>query len=166
MTNKTQATTPANEPILILERVFDAPRELVWQAWTDPKQLAQWFFPHGYTVPRAEIDLRPGGKSVVDMQGPDGTVYPNKGRYIEVDPPNRLSYTDDVDPDETAWGDNAPPSNVQTITFEDLDGKTKLTVHIQLTSVADRDAMVEMGAKVGWSESFEKLDAFLAARQQ
>jgi uncharacterized protein YndB with AHSA1/START domain len=163
MTNETQSTAPANEPILLLERVFDAPRDLVWQAWTDPEQLGKWFFPHAFKATRVELDVRPGGKSVVDMQGPDGTVYPNRGRYIDVDPPNKLSYTDDVDPAETAWGNNPPPSNVQTITFEDLDGKTKLSVHIQLTSVQDRDAMVEMGAVAGWSESFEKLDALLAA---
>jgi uncharacterized protein YndB with AHSA1/START domain len=163
MTNEVRSTAPAGEPILIIERVFDAPRDLVWQAWTDPEQLKKWFFPHGYNATRVEMDLRPGGTSEIDMQGPDGTIYPNRGRYIDVDPPNRLSYTDDVAPDEAAWGENPPPSNVQTITFEDLDGKTKVTVHIQLASVEDRDAMVDMGAVAGWGESFEKLDTLLAA---
>jgi len=164
MTNETHATAPANEPVLLLERVFNAPRELVWQAWTDPAHISQWFFPRGYSVAHCEIDLRPGGKSVMDMKGPDGTIYPNKGVYLEVDPPSKLSYSDDVDEDETAWGDNAPPSNVQTITFTDLgNNTTRLSVHIQLASVEDRDAMVKMGAREGWASSFEKLDEFLAA---
>jgi uncharacterized protein YndB with AHSA1/START domain len=163
MTNETTHSAPANEPVLILERVFDAPRDVVWKCWTDPVEYAKWFFPHGYTATRVEMDLRPGGANFVEMTGPDGSVYPMKGKYIEVDPPNRLSYTDDVDPDEAAWGETAPPSQIQTISFEDLGGKTKLTVHLQVDSVETRDGLVGMGAVGGWSQSFEKLDTLLAA---
>lgn len=163
MTNETKSTAPANEPILLLERVFDAPRDLVWKAWTDPIEYAKWFFPVGYNATKVELDVRPGGANYVEMTGPDGSVYPMKGQYIEVDPPNRLSYTDVVDSDEKAWGDTPPPSQVQTISFEDLGGKTKLTVHLQVASIEDRDALVAMGAAFGWGSSFEKLDALLAA---
>lgn len=155
-----------NEPVIVITREFDAPRELVWQAWTDPEHLKQWFAPQGFSVPRAEVDLRPGGKSRIDMAGPDGKVYPNKGTYLEVVPPERLVYTDDVDPDETAWGDTPPPSNTQTITFEELgDNRTRVTVAIRLESVAARDAMLEMGAEAGWNSTLDNLAAHLADLQ-
>jgi uncharacterized protein YndB with AHSA1/START domain len=162
MTHRADAVS-TNEPVIVITRDLDAPRTLVWQAWTDPAQLKQWFAPQGFSVPRAEVDLRPGGKSRIDMQGPDGAIYPNKGTFLEVVPPERLVYTDEVDPDETAWGETPPPSNTQTITFEELGGnRTRLTVLIRLTSVEARDAMLEMGAEAGWNSSLDNLAAHLA----
>ena len=64
---------------LVLIRIFDAPRERVWKAWTDPRQVAQWWGPAGFTNPRCEVDVRPGGVLRIDMRGPDGTVYPMAG---------------------------------------------------------------------------------------
>lgn len=161
---KQRDDTATDAPVIVITREFDAPRELVWRAWTDPEQLRQWFAPFDFTVSRVENDLRPGGTSRLDMQGPDGTVYPNKGVYLEVVPPERLVYSDDVDPGETAWGDNPPPSNTQTITFEDLGhNRTRLTVTIRLASVEARDAMLEMGALAGWNSSLGKLAALLAS---
>lgn len=166
MTHSADAAV-GNEPVIVITREFDAPRHLVWQAWTDPEHLKQWFAPAGFSVPRAEVDLRPGGKSLLDMMGPDGKVYPNKGTYLEVVPPERLVITDDVDPDETAWEDNSPPSNIQTITFEELGyDRTRVTVHIQLKSVEARDAMLEMGAEAGWNSTLDNLAAHLARAQQ
>lgn len=156
------AITPGDDPLITITRVFDAPRELVFRAWTDPGQLAQWWGPHGFTNPVCETDPRPGGIWRIDMQGPDGTIYPNKGRYLEVVEPERLVYTDVVDQDETAWGDSPPPSTVVTVTFDDHDGQTKVTTVIRLDSIQARDAMIEMGAVTGWTESMERLEALLA----
>lgn len=144
-------------------RYFDAPRELVYRAWIEPDQLAKWWGPHGFTNPVCETDPRPGGRWRIDMQAPDGTIYPNTGRYLEVVPLERIVYTDVVDDDATAWGDTPPPSSVQTVTFEDTDGGTTVTVVVRLDSPEARDAMVEMGAIAGWSETMERLDALLAA---
>lgn len=158
-------TSPAAEPIIVITRTFDAPRDLVWQAWTDPEHLAQWWGPHGFTSPRVEVDLRAGGSWEIDMQGPDGTVYPNKGTFLEVVPPERIVISDVVE-DGEAWGDTPPPNSVQTITFDETNGgsKTKFTNVIRLQSLAARDAMLEMGAELGWNESLDKLAEHLTAR--
>lgn len=148
---------------LTISRVFDAPREVVFRAWTDPEQLGRWWGPHGFTNPVVDIDPRPGGRWRIYMRAPDGTVYPNGGRYLEVREPERLVYTDEVAEDETAWGDSPPPSAVQTVTFEDVDGATRVTVVVRLDSPGAKATMIEMGAPAGWNESMERLDALLAA---
>ncbi|MGA2539857.1 MAG: SRPBCC domain-containing protein, partial [Terracidiphilus sp.] len=74
------------ERVLEISRLFNAPRELVYAAWTDPKQLAQWWGPKGFTNPRCEVDVRPGGKIHIDMRAPDGVVYPMAGAFREVIP--------------------------------------------------------------------------------
>ena len=76
-----------------ITRLFDAPRALVFKAWTDPKQLAQWWGPHGFTTPVCEVDVRPGGALLIHMRGPDGVVYPNKGVFHEIVEPDRLVFT-------------------------------------------------------------------------
>src|SRR5439155_12002397 len=89
-------TTPAGKPItereLTLTRVFDAPRSTVFKLWTDPKHMARWWGPHGFTNPRCELDARPGGKIHIDMRAPDGTVYPMTGTFREVVEPERLVF--------------------------------------------------------------------------
>src|ERR1700722_7233031 len=88
-------SNPAEGPkqIVILTRLFDAPRDLVFKAWTDPKHLAQWFGPHGFTNPVCEVDLRPGGIWRHVMRGPDGNDYPMISIFQEVLPPERLVFT-------------------------------------------------------------------------
>ena len=160
-----QTSTPANEPIIVIIREFDAPRELVWQAWTDPAQLATWFAPEGFTVPRIEVDFRPGGVIDLDMEGPDGTIYPNRGTYLEIVPLERIVVSDKVQ-ESDAWGDTPPPDNVQTLTFAELpDNRTRVTNVIRLNSVAARDAMLEMGAATGWKQTLDKLATHLASLQ-
>ncbi len=161
---ETAGAHPSDEPTITMTRVFDAPRELVFAAWTEPDQLAQWWGPHGFTNPVCEVDLRPGGAWRIDMQGPDGTVYPNGGLYQEVDPPARLVFSDIVDDDAGAWGDTPPPSSVTSVTFDERDGMTTVTMVTRLDSIAARDAMVEMGSEAGMTESFERLEALLARR--
>ena len=76
-----------------ITRIFAAPRDLVWRAWTEADQLAQWFMPHGFTVPACDMDLRPGGKFTMTVRGPDGTESPTGGEFREIDPPERLVFT-------------------------------------------------------------------------
>jgi uncharacterized protein YndB with AHSA1/START domain/DNA-binding transcriptional ArsR family regulator len=153
------------EPIIVITRELDAPRDLVWRAWTDPAHVAAWYAPEGFTVPRIELDFRPGGVMELDMQGPDGTIYPNKGTYREIVPPERIVISDEVQ-ESDAWGDEPPADNVQTVTFEALPGnRTRIRNVIRLNSVAARDAMVEMGAATGWKETLDKLVAHLTSMQ-
>jgi len=85
--------TKEKEHELVPTRVFDAPRELVWKVWTDPKHVARWWGPHGFTNPVCELDVRPGGAIRIHMRGPDGTVYPMTGVYLEVVEPERIVFT-------------------------------------------------------------------------
>lgn len=156
-------TTSTEEPTITFTRVFAAPRELVYQAWTDPKHVAQWFGPRGFTVPHCELDVHVGGRWRIDMRAPDGTVYPNQGVYLEVDPPKRLMYSDVVE-DGTAWGDTPPPSSTVELIFEEEDGQTILTSISRLHSMEARDAMIEMGAIAGWEETWDRLAELVEVR--
>lgn len=161
-----QTSTPATEPIIMITRELDAPPELVWQAWSEPAHVAAWYAPEGFTVPRIELDFRPGGVMDLDMQGPDGTIYPNKGTFLEIVPMERIVLSDQVQ-ESDAWGDTPPPDNVQTITFTALpSNRTRITNVIRLNSVAARDAMLEMGAATGWRQTLDKLAAHLASLQE
>ena len=156
-------TTSTDEPVITFTRVFNAPRELVYQAWTDPKHVSQWFGPRGFTVPHCELDVRVGGRWRIDMQAPDGTVYPNQGVYLEVDPPRRLVYSDVVE-DPAAWGDNPPPNQTVEVIFEEDDGQTILTTITRLESMEARDTIVEAGAIAGWTETLDRLAELVEAR--
>ena len=146
------------EKELVLTRVFNAPRERVWKAWTDPNQVAQWWGPAGFTNPRCEVDVRPGGVLRIDMRGPDGTVYPMSGVYREVVSPERLVFTG------SALDEKGKPlfEVLNTVTFADQGGKTKLTVQAQvvrkIAAVADQYLK---GQEQGWSQSLERLEEFL-----
>lgn len=150
----------------VVTRVFAAPRELVWRAWTEPTQMARWFGPRGFTNPRCELDVRPGGAWRIDMRAPDGTVYPNRGLYLEVVPPERLVWTDVVDEvNAPAWGDAPPPSAVNTARFEELGGTTRLTLTVRLATPAELAAMLDQGAVAGWTETLDRLAELLAGRR-
>lgn len=140
---------------LTITRVFDAPRELVWQAWTEPEQIARWWGPRGISTPLAKIhiELRPGGAvDFVMVDDATGEEYPNTGTFVEVVPPERLVWRDDGFPDGTGAG-------VVTVTFADLGGgKTQLTIH----AVADFTDEVRRGAELGWGSMLDKLAEHLA----
>ena len=130
---------------LVIRRVFDAPRELVWKAWTDPKHVANWWGPNGFTNTIHEMDVRPGGVWRLTMHGPDGTDWPNKMTFIEVVPPQRLVYDhcDDV-PGGEAGGFHV------TATFDDQNGKTACTFRMLFKTAAERKRVVdEFGATEG-----------------
>jgi uncharacterized protein YndB with AHSA1/START domain len=145
------------EKELVLKRVFNAPRERVWKAWTDPKRLAQWWGPRGFTNPLCEADVRPGGAIRIDMRGPDGTVYPMTGVYREVVASERLVFT------VSALDEKGRPlfEVLNTLTFAKQGGKTLLTVRAQVVNkTAGADAYLE-GMEEGWSQSLVRLEALL-----
>jgi uncharacterized protein YndB with AHSA1/START domain len=141
---------------LELVRTYDAPRQLVWDAWTDPDQMAQWWGPRGISTPREtiELDLRPGGRLRFDMvNDTTGERYPNSGTLLEVDPPARIVWSDDGFSDGTGKA-------TATVTFTEVDAATTtLRVHI----VADFSDEVRAGAEVGWGGQLDKLAEYLAA---
>jgi len=160
----TGSSVAAPDRTLVTTRIFDAPRDLVYRAWIDPKQLAQWFPPEGFSSPRCEVDPRPGGVIRVDMKAPDGPpfdgkVFPGPGVFREVVPNERLVFT--MEP-EVAPGESMPVV-LMTVRFEDHAGKkTKLTIEQTLPTVADFEAMVKTGMAEGLRESLDKLAGVLS----
>jgi len=143
-----------------LTRVFDAPIQLVWMAWTDPAHMAQWWGPKGFTNPVCEIDVRQGGAIRIHMRAPDGTVYPMTGEFEEISPPERLVFTSvarDQDGNPLIEGHN-------TVTFEDVGGKTKVTVLSRAVGVAPIAPQMLAGMETGWTQSLEKLAALVERR--
>jgi uncharacterized protein YndB with AHSA1/START domain len=155
-----QATSEIDREIII-SRVFDAPRELVFAAWTDPGHVERWWGPRGYTSSACEIDLRPGGIFGLEMRGPDGAIYPCKGVFREIVRPERIVYIAQTG-HEHPCGAGLPPRSIVTITFAEQDGKTTLTIQTRLQSSADRDAAQNAGYVPGWESSLERLAQFLA----
>jgi len=153
----------SSERELVVTRVFDAPRELVFRAWTDPKHVAQWWGPQGFTAKVPELDLRPGGRWRYIMIGPDGTEYPVKGVFREVVPFERIVTTDEFDEGfQHPVATDLPSGIVMTCFFEDLGGKTRLTLRIMHSTAEDRRKHEAMGVVAGWNSSFECLDDHLA----
>jgi len=143
---------------LVLTRVFDAPRELVFKAWTDPKQVAQWWGPHGFTNPVCDLDVRPGGAIRIHMRGPEGTVYPMTGVYQEVVEPERLVFTS-----AALDADGNPMFEVlTTVTFAEQGGKTKQIMRARVINTTAQAAPYIAGMEQGWTQSLERLAKSLA----
>ncbi len=153
---------------IVTTRLLKAPRALVWQAWTDPGQIARWWGPNSFTNPVCEMDLRPGGAYRLVMRSPEGEDYPITGEVREVVAPALLVMTLDCAEHPTEWhaavragsgqaGPNPAGTMVQTVRFEDLGGKTRLSISTRFESTAIRDAMVKMGMNEGWSQSLGRL---------
>ncbi len=136
-----------------LTRIFDAPVQLVWTAWTDPRHLAQWWGPKSFTNPVCELDLRPRGAIRIHMRAPDGAVYPMTGEFEEIVPPERLVFT------SVARDLAGKPllEGLNTVTFEDVGGKTKVTVHSCAVGLAPAAPQMLAGMEMGWTQSLDKL---------
>lgn len=172
MTTREEATSKGDKTIVVT-RVFDAPREAVYRAWTDPEMLAQWFAPEPLTVPRSETDVRPGGRYTLVMRDQDGNDYTSTGVYQEVREPERIVYSDSLEEmpesfvdmvnDARGQAHGTPvPDGLVTLIFEDMGGKTKLTFFEEFDSAATRDAFVEVQMVEGLEGSFNNLDRVLA----
>jgi uncharacterized protein YndB with AHSA1/START domain len=143
---------------LTITRVFAAPRALVFAAWTDPKHLAQWWGPKNFTNPVCEFDARVGGTFRIHMRGPDGTVYPMKGEIRELVAPERLVFTS-IALDDAG---NHIIEGLTTVTFTEEGGKTKMTLHARAAAVAEIAIAYLQGMEQGWTQSIDKLEAYLA----
>ena len=149
---KNSPAAPA-ERTLVLTRVFDAPRELVFEAWSTPEHLANWFGPTNFTLPFCEVDFRVGGNYRLCMRSPAGKEYWVHGVYREIVEPERLVFTWERDRAD----DEHAGHTLVTITLEDVAGKTRLTLHqATFDSTEIRD-----GHGQGWGEAFGRLDEYL-----
>lgn len=146
------------EKHVTLTRHFKAPRALVFEAFTNPKHLAEWWGPKGFTNPVCEVDARPGGEIRIEMQGPGGFSHPMTATIQEIKPPERFVFT------AIAYG----PGNQQllesatTITFREENGGTRLIVEARAKGFQPMARMMLAGMQEGWSQSLDKLDALIA----
>jgi uncharacterized protein YndB with AHSA1/START domain len=149
---------------LVITRTFDAPKERVWKAWTDPELVRRWWGPKDFTAPVARIDLRVGGSYLFCMQAPDGKDFWSTGVYREVLPPRRLVCTDSFSDERgnvvpaTHYGMGAdfPRELLMTVIFEDRNGMTEMTLkHAGMPAATREDA------RQSWEGSFGKLAASL-----
>ena len=158
----------AGERELALTRIIAATPRQLYRAWTEPELLKQWFCPKPWTVPVAELDVRPGGSAVIVMRGPDGTEVPHRGVYLEVVPDERLVYTSAFtrawEPAEMPAAGSGCPLLTTLVTFEALgENRTRYTARARHWSAADCTAHEQMGFHEGWGICAEQL-AELAAR--
>jgi uncharacterized protein YndB with AHSA1/START domain len=145
----------------VLSRTFNAPRELVWQAWTQPKHVAQWWGPNGFIGVECKMDLRVGGQFDLNLQGPDGKHYPCMGTYLEIKAPERIVYEGPAGEGHPC-GSGLPPRSLVTISFEATASKqTLLTIHTRFETETRRTAAMREGYETGWLQSLERLAATL-----
>ena len=154
MTNST-----VSEDAVVIERTFDGAVDLIWLMWTDPEHFKKWYGPKGFTVPVAEMDMRVGGKRLVCMASPDGSMKMwTTGEYIEIVPNERLVYTDSpadengnvVSPSAMGMPDGYPATTEVTVLLEDLGGRTKMVM-------THAGVPASSGAGGGWEQAFDKL---------
>jgi uncharacterized protein YndB with AHSA1/START domain len=153
-TSNATVAEPA-ERVLVIERVFDTPRELVFKCWTEPGHLSQWLGPKGFSSTIVTWELRQGGRYLMHKRGPDGRDHWQQGVFIEIVAPERIvrthCWTD-------AEGRPTRPETLLTVTFADLDRRTRVTLHQAVfESVAARDEHQR-----GWSSSLDKLTEYIA----
>ena len=151
----TTFTTPSDREVT-MTRVFDAPRRLVFEAWTNPKHLPHWLLgPEGWTMPVCEVDLRPGGAWRFVWRKADGSEMEMHGVYREVKPPERVVSTE-------SWGGEWPET-INTLTLTEKDGRTTMSQTVLYPSKDARDAAMKTGMKDGASMSFDRLADHLRA---
>ncbi len=147
------------EDAVVIERTFEAAVDLIWQMWTDPGHFKQWYGPKGFTVPVADMDLRVGGKRLICMASPDGSMKMwTTGEYTEIVPNQRLVYTESpadengnvVSPSAMGMPDGYPATTEVTVLLEDLGGRTKMVM-------THAGVPADSGAGGGWEQAFAKM---------
>jgi len=155
--------TNSNDAVVI-ERTFDAAQDLIWQMWTDPDHFKKWYGPNGFTVPVAEMDMRVGGKRLICMASPDGSMKMwTTGEYTEIDPKDRLVYTESpadengnvVSPAAMGMPEGYPATTEVIVLLEDLSGRTKMVM-------THAGVPADSGAGGGWNQAFDKLSDHIA----
>jgi uncharacterized protein YndB with AHSA1/START domain len=160
-----RVVTNSEERELVVERIFDAPRALVFKAWTEPEHLARWWGPQGWTLPVCKVDLRPGGVWHYCMRGPGGEESWGKAVYREIVPPERLVY---IDAFADAQGNPVAgmPEMLIRMEFAEHEGKTKVTSRTQFATVAELESILAMGVVEGITETWDRLEEHLKAIQK
>lgn len=155
--NENSVLTLISDVEISMSRVFDAPRDLVFRVYTDPELVPQWWGQRASTTIVDQMDARPGGAWRYIQRGADGTEYAFRGEYREITPPERLVYTFEFEP---------MPGHVivDTLTFDDVESKTRITATSLFQSVEDRDGMLASGMEGGANESWDRLAELLAAQ--
>jgi uncharacterized protein YndB with AHSA1/START domain len=144
---------------LVLTRLIAVPREKLFRCWTEPALITRWFTPPPWKTVSAVVDLRAGGASVITMQGPDGTLVPNRGVYLEVVRNERLVFTDAY---TNAWVPSAKPFFTGVLTFEDEGGQTRYTARARHWTAEDSATHEKMGFHDGWGVATDQLAALAA----
>src|SRR5262245_47303347 len=138
---------------VVITRTIDAPRDVVFKAWTEPEELSQWFGPLGYSVLSPEIEPRPSGVVRLDMKGPDGTNYPNRGTVREIEAPERFAFETSL-PDERG----TPILQVlNTVTLSEDHGRATLTLKAEVLDATPAVAPCLDGMHAGWSQTLDRL---------
>jgi uncharacterized protein YndB with AHSA1/START domain len=151
-TGTLNVTTPTDREV-VLTRVFDAPRNMVWEAFTKPELLKRWFGPRGWSLVVCEVDLRVGGGFRFVMRGPDGKDMGMRGVYREIVPPERSVHMESFD--------DYPGESQVTAVFVEQGGKTTLTATVLYPSKEVRDIVIQSGMEHGAAESYDKLAELL-----
>lgn len=146
------------EGTVIIRRTFDAPRALVWRAWTDQTMMAQWFGPRTFTTPICGLDVRVGGALRIVMRGPDGSEYPMKGVFTEVVPEQRLVFTN-IPLDQNG---NHLMEGETRVSFADAGGKTELVMTSHMVGCVPMAKQMLGGMEMGWAQTIDKLGEALA----
>ncbi len=148
---------------VVIERIFDASVDLIWQMWTQPDHFKKWYGPEGFTVPVAEMDVRVGGKRLVCLESPDGSMKMwMTGEYLEVVSNQRLVYTDSmsdengnvISPSAMGMPDGHPETTEVTVLFEDVGGRTKMTM-------THAGVPADSPGATGWNQAFAKLASYV-----
>lgn len=153
--NPTTVTARPGTPFIDIVREFDAPKEAVRNAYTDPQLISRWMGPHGYEVEMVDYDARPGGSWHYRHRDPEGNVYGFRGTFHSVDD-DQITQTFEFD----GWPGHV---SLESVVFESLGDRTRVVDHAVYQTVEDRDGMVDSGMEQGLRECYERLDELLAA---
>jgi uncharacterized protein YndB with AHSA1/START domain len=157
-TETNRDSTESSKWDLVITRVFDAPRALVFKAWTEARHVAQWWGPKGFTNPVCEMDVRAGGELRIHMRAPDGVVYPMTGVFKEVVAPERLVFVSSA-----LDGDGKSMFDVlNTVLFAEQRGKTTLTLQARVITTTVQAPQYLKGMEMGWMQSLDRLEEKLA----
>lgn len=148
--------TDAADRTMVITRTIKAPVAVVWAAWINAETLPLWWGPEGFSCRTVRIDLREGGEWVFDMIAPDGTVFPNHHRYVQITPERRIDYV-------LLWGENGPKHAEAQVTFADIGGATQVTLAMTLATVKEYEAALGYGAAALGLQTLGKLARFVGA---
>jgi len=150
-----------NKKELTLTRIFNIPKQVLWEYWTDPVLISKWWGPEGFTTPISQLDVRPGGKIYLVMEDSQGLIkkgsrYPMTGVFQEVTKPEKIVYTSSA-----IMNDKPILENLVIVVFAEQDEKTKMTVRIVVTKTTSEAEMPLQGMEMGWNQSLDKLKNLL-----